>query len=113
VKSKQRLFAQTGAAVVDMESLVVAKLAACSGLPFATVRVVSDAADRALPPAALAGLSSNGRPDLAAVLRSLAAQPRQLLRLIQVADDAAHAFRVLDNLPRRWLVSSLGHSSAP
>ena len=77
VAAKSSLFTATGAIAIDMESHIAARIAAAHGLPFASLRVVADAATRELPPAALAGLSSGGAINLAGVLKSLARQPSQ------------------------------------
>ncbi len=95
VAEKVALNKSTGAAAVDMESHIVARLAERYALPFAVVRAVSDAADHTLPPAALAGLKPDGSADVFAVLRSLAAQPGQLVGLIRTARDAGAAFQAL------------------
>lgn len=89
---KARLAAQTAALAVDMESHIAARLAARHGLPFAALRVILDAASRALPPAALVGMRPDGRADIAAVMRSLWAQPGQLPALARTALDAGRAF---------------------
>jgi hopanoid-associated phosphorylase len=85
---KRELHRTTGAAAVDMESHVVARLAAQHGLAFAAVRVVVDPADRALPPAALLGMRPDGRADIKAVLRDLMSRPSQLSPLARIAVDA-------------------------
>jgi adenosylhomocysteine nucleosidase len=85
---KRELHRATGAAAVDMESHVVARLAAAHGLAFAAVRVVVDPAHRAVPPAALLGMGADGRTDVAAVVRNLIKRPSQLSRLARVAVDA-------------------------
>jgi adenosylhomocysteine nucleosidase len=85
---KRELHRRTGAAAVDMESHVVARLAAAHGLAFAAVRVVVDPADRAIPTAALLGMGRDGRADIVAVVRDLLARPSQLLALARVAADA-------------------------
>jgi nucleoside phosphorylase len=85
----------TGAIAVDMESHIAGAVAARHGLPFAIARVVSDAADRSLPKAAQAGMAADGRINIAAVLRALAADPRQLPALIRVGAEAGTAFRAL------------------
>ncbi len=95
VAEKGALHEATGAAAVDMESHIVARLAERYALPFAVVRAVSDAADHTLPSAALAGLKPDGSADIFAVLRSLAAQPRQLVGLIRIARDAGAALQAL------------------
>jgi adenosylhomocysteine nucleosidase len=88
---KRELHQTTGAAAVDMESHVVARIAAAHRLAFAAVRVIVDPADRALPPAALIGMSADGRADFAAVMRDLIARPSQIPPLARVAVDALAA----------------------
>ena len=53
---KARAWRDTGALAVDMESHVVAHVAARHRLPMVAIRVVTDPAERALPPSALAGV---------------------------------------------------------
>ncbi len=85
---------------VDTESHHAAAFAHQWGLPFAVVRAVSDDADRTLPHAALVGLGADGRPDLGAVLASLARRPTQFPSLLRAAVDAERAFQVLANAAR-------------
>src|SRR5580658_8650135 len=66
---KRDLHLATGAAAVDMESHMVARLAAAHGLAFAAMRVIVDPAERAVPRAALAGMRPDGRTDFVALLR--------------------------------------------
>ena len=96
VRSKAELHAHTGAQAVDMESHIVARLATRHRLPFAVLRVVSDPAERALPPAALAGMRPDGTTDIGAVLLSLGREPRQLPGLIRTALDFRAALQGLD-----------------
>lgn len=93
--AKHELHARTGAAIADMESHVAARIAHDHALPFAAVRVVADPAHRALPEAALNGMKPDGSPDVLAVLRSLAARPRQLPDLLRVAMDTRAALGAL------------------
>ena len=88
---KQRLFARTGAAAVDLESGAVARVAAAHGLPFAALRAICDPAGRALPPAALLALDGQGAIAFGRVLRSVIAQPGQVPALFALALDAAAA----------------------
>jgi hypothetical protein len=101
---KQVLHAETGALAVDMESHIAARVAARHNLPFAIVRVISDSANEALPPAALVGMRPDGSMALGAVLASLARNPAQLPALIRTGIHAGRAFselrRVSDVLGR-------------
>ncbi|MEO8812842.1 MAG: hypothetical protein ABI376_08030 [Caulobacteraceae bacterium] len=92
---KTRLRQVTGAAVADMESHIVAELAARAGVPFAVLRAVADPASHALPTSARIGLKANGDPDVRAVIFNLARRPGELLALIRTARQAAAAFRAL------------------
>lgn len=94
-EAKRLAHQATGALAVDMESHIAAAVAARHNLPFVVARVVSDAADRGLPKAAQAGMAADGRMDLGAVLRSLAADPFQLPALIRTGLEAETAFRAL------------------
>lgn len=94
-QQKAALHRATGAIAVDMESHVAARVARRHRLPFAVARVVSDAASRTLPPAALVAMRPDGGVDLPAVLRSLVRNPRQLPALIRTGLEAERAFRSL------------------
>jgi adenosylhomocysteine nucleosidase len=104
---KRKLYETTGTVAVDMESHIAARIAAAHGVPFTACRVIIDPAERTLPPAALVGMRADGRPDLAAVIRSLARQPQQLLALLRVVADAHAARRALFR-GRRLLGADLG-----
>lgn len=91
----KRALAALGAATVDMESHAVALAAREAGLPLAVLRVVSDTADQAIPPAALAGMREDGSTDALAVVASLARAPRQLPALLRTARDFGRAMRRL------------------
>jgi adenosylhomocysteine nucleosidase len=93
--AKRRMHATTGAAVVDMESHLAARLALAHGLNFAAVRVVIDPAHRTVPPAALAGMLPGGRTNVAAVMLDLMVRPSQLPELLRIAVDAYAARRAL------------------
>jgi len=84
---KRDLHRATGAAAVDMESHVVARLAAAHGLAFAAMRVIVDPADRTVPPAAILGMGRDGGTDIWAVVRDLIMHPSQLSLFARVAVD--------------------------
>ncbi|HLI21175.1 MAG TPA: hypothetical protein VKV32_08660 [Stellaceae bacterium] len=92
---KAELARVTRAIAVDLESHVVAQVAAGAGKPFLVLRAVADSASRALPAAAVNGLAPNGKPALGRVLASLARDPRQISALIHLAADTRRALDAL------------------
>jgi hypothetical protein len=93
--AKAALFAETGAEAADMESGPTSRLALARNLPFACLRVISDEAAQALPPAAAVALNANGGVDLFAVCRSVWAEPHQLRALMRAASDSRKAMKAL------------------
>jgi hopanoid-associated phosphorylase len=87
-EDKLRLFHQTGAAIVDMESHIAASVAASHGLPFAVLRVVADPARQRIPQAALRGMRPDGSLDALAVLRALWRRPGEIASMPGVARNA-------------------------
>ena len=106
-KDKRRMHISTGAATVDIESHLVARLAAAHGLNFAAVRVVIDPAHRTVPEAAMAGLRPGGDTSALAVIRELIASPSQLSGLLRLAIDAYAARSALMRV-RRMLGPDFG-----
>jgi adenosylhomocysteine nucleosidase len=106
-RDKRALYAQLGAAAVDMESHIVAQVASEHALPFAVLRVVADPAERPLPSAACLDLAPGGRVAWLALLKSLLAEPGQIPALARVAIDARSALRALSS-GRRQLGTGLG-----
>jgi hopanoid-associated phosphorylase len=97
---KRELYRTTGAAVVDMESHVVARVADQHKLAFAALRVVVDPAHRTVPPASLINMRPDGRPNVPAMLRNIAARPSQLSRLARIAVDAFAARAAMNRVRR-------------
>jgi len=105
---KARLHAANHAIAVDLESHRVGRAAERARLPFLVFRVIADAADRDLPPAALVPLTRSGRPSVR-VLGSIIARPGQLPALLTLARETRAALEVL----RRAAVAlgaALGHA---
>lgn len=98
--TKAALFRATKALAVDLESHLAARAAQAAALPFVVLRVIADPAGRDLPPAALLTLDASGRPVIPAILRSLAAAPMQLPRLLRLALDTRRALAVLRETTR-------------
>lgn len=88
---KAALRAGTGASAVDMETHIAARFANENNLPWASLRVICDPAERGLPPLALQALKPNGRIDFTAVLKSLLSAPSQLPALISTGHDTMTA----------------------
>ncbi len=94
-QQKQKLFATTSCAAVDLESGAVAELAAAHGVPFAVLRAICDPAGRTLPPAALIALDVRGMIAFGRVGSSLLKHPGQIPGLLVLTGDAARARRAL------------------
>ena len=92
---KVRLWRQTGAGAVDLESGSVAEVAAAAGIPFAVLRAICDPASRDLPSAAVEALDERGRIRPMKMAGILARHPPQILGLIALGRDAARARRAL------------------
>ena len=71
-REKAKLFAQTGAVAVDMESHGVGRAAREAGLSLLVVRAIADSASRTIPNAAIAGLGEDGGRKPFAVIGKLA-----------------------------------------
>ncbi len=82
--AKEAAFRRTGAAAVDMESSVVAQVAALHGVPFIAVRVIVDTAADAVPSAVLAA-SHAGQVHLGRLLWGLLLAPADLAPLMRLA----------------------------
>jgi adenosylhomocysteine nucleosidase len=88
---KKKLFEQTLAEAIDLESGAVARVAVAGQLPFAVLRAVADPAQRNLPPAALIALNGAGEIGFLSVLASVFKNPVQIPGLISLGQDAAKA----------------------
>ncbi len=93
---KAQLCGATGAAAVDMESLIAGRFARERGAPFAILRAVADPAERDLPPLAAAAIDSDGRVNARAVIMGLLRSPRQIAQLGALARDSRAAFAALE-----------------
>jgi adenosylhomocysteine nucleosidase len=93
--AKQKLRETSGAIAVDMESHIAARCAGAHGIAFAALRVISDRAGQALPPAARVAMRGDGGIDLAAIARSVATKPTQIPDLIRLGRDSGTALAAL------------------
>jgi adenosylhomocysteine nucleosidase len=97
---KAELLRAIGAVAIDLESHLVAHVAARAGRPFLVLRAVADGATRPLPDAAVHGLAPSGSPALGRVLLSVARDPRQIPALIRLAGDTRRALDALGSALR-------------
>lgn len=91
---KRKLGRELGADIVDMESAAVAAACLAAGVPFRSVRVVSDTVDTALAPE-LVQLFSGGRLSVWKVLRVLVRKPSLLGQFWRLDRDTRLAARNL------------------
>jgi adenosylhomocysteine nucleosidase len=94
--TKSELLHATGAAGVDMESLIAGQCALKQRIPFAILRAVADPAERDLPPLVLKAVDSDGGIDTLAVIGELIRSPGQFAGVRAVAADGRAAFRALN-----------------
>jgi adenosylhomocysteine nucleosidase len=85
-------FIDSGVVAVDMETVAVAGLCAERGVPWSTVRAISDRADDDTVDEAVLDLAKpDGSPDVGASVRYLLRHPGRLPRLARLARDATAA----------------------
>jgi adenosylhomocysteine nucleosidase len=113
VADKAALFAQTGAAAVDMESLAVAQAAQARELPFIAVRVIIDGACDALPAAVAAAADHAGHLRLWRLIFALTRSPAELAPLIRLARRYRAASRSLAALARVGSLAPHAFAGAP
>ena len=94
-EERRDFHATTGAVAADMESQIVARIAAERSIPFAACRVVLNPAHRILPRAALINIGPAGKPELRKIGGSVLKDPRQLPGLGRLAADALIAVLAL------------------
>ena len=99
-EEKATLHAATGAAILDMESHLVAQAAEAAGIPFVAIRAVADPAERPVPDVARRALRPDGRIRHVRIAASLAARPRQLPATLRLAADYRRALRALGRVGR-------------
>jgi adenosylhomocysteine nucleosidase len=91
---KSAAFRDTGAAAVDMESAVVAAVAAQHNLPFIAVRVIVDTAADTLP-RAVVNASRLGKVRIGRLIAGLIVAPGDIAALIRLAQRYRVAMRSL------------------
>jgi adenosylhomocysteine nucleosidase len=92
---KAKLFRESGAIAVDMESHAVARAAKEKNVPFLALRAIADPARRDVPDWVMIGVDSAGRTRIAPVLAKLLFRPWEIPRLLELAKDQKAALRAL------------------
>lgn len=92
---KRLAWRDTGALAVDLESAIVASVAAAAGIPFLVLRTIADPASRTLPPAALIPLAADGTPALGRVVAAVLRRPGQIAQLFALARETRRALAAL------------------
>ena len=111
VAGKAAAFGKTGAAVVDMESAAVAKVAAMHSLPFLAVRVIVDTATDALPDAVVAATGSGGLR-LPWLVIGILKSPGDLAPLLRLATRYRTAMRALTAVAASGALAPLAFAAA-
>jgi adenosylhomocysteine nucleosidase len=110
---KAKVFRETGAVAVDMESLAIAEAAHSRQLPFLAVRVIVDSAADALPRAVTAAADSEGQLRVWRLMGALARAPADLGSLIRLARRYRAANRSLAAVARVGSLAPFAFPSAP
>lgn len=97
-EDKARLYRETGAVAVDMESHGAARAAKAAGVPFLAIRAIADPADRALPKAALGAVAPDGSTRILATLLNCVKAPGDFPALLQLGKDSDAALNALSRL---------------
>lgn len=105
IADKAQLFARVGAAAVDMESGVVARVAARAGVPFLAIRAIADAANTGIPRDVLNMFDAHGEWRFSAVVPAVLRRPPVLADCLRLWRDVRAAY---DSL--RQVASLLGPS---
>lgn len=94
-EKKQALQQLTGAAIVDMESVAIAKTAAEHLLPFIAIRAIADPVHMNLPDAVAVSLDSTGVVQLPKLLQHLLTHPQEIPSLIRLSRSFSAAKKTL------------------
>ncbi len=95
VAAKAKLFAETGAVAVDMESHGVGEIAQAGGVPFLVMRAIADPAGMALPSSVRRSVGVDGSVRILPILGGLALRPGEIGALAALAGHSRKALRSL------------------
>lgn len=95
VEEKRRLWEQTGADAVEMESSIIRAICRAHGIPSATIRVISDAANENLPLDFNALLTADQQLNYPRLFLTLLGSPRKIPALLRLQRQTQFAARRL------------------
>lgn len=95
VEEKRRLWEQTGADAVEMESSIIRAICRAHGIPSATIRVISDAANENLPLDFNALLTADQELNYPRLFLTLLTSPRKIPALLRLQRQTQFAARRL------------------
>jgi adenosylhomocysteine nucleosidase len=99
--AKAKLFAETQAAAVDMETSIVKDWARTKGIDFVSVRAISDTADEAIDPRVMNLVDAYGHPRPTHVGSYLLGSPLRVRKLIKLGRNSKRAARNLGEAVRQ------------
>lgn len=102
---KAELWKTTGADAVEMESSVIRSLCRARGIPSATVRVISDAANDDLPLDFNALMTSEQKISMPRLMFALLKSPRSVPKLLELQRNTRFAARRLAEVLQKSLAS--------
>jgi adenosylhomocysteine nucleosidase len=99
-EDKERLYGQTNALAVDMESLAIAQIANKEKLPCVSIRAIVDEASQCIPEAVIINTDTFGRPALIPLFFSLFRNPGLITELIKLGTGMKAATTTLSTVAR-------------
>lgn len=108
---KQALQQQTGAAIVDMESTAVAKIATEKQIPFVAIRAVADSLQMDLPDAIAIALNASGDIQLTKLPLYLLTHPTEITSLIRLGKSFVAAKKTLSVVAEQLITISDFHAT--
>lgn len=99
-EDKKKLYGETNALAVDMESLAIAQIAINEKLPCISVRAIIDEASQCIPEAIIKNTDIFGRPALFPLFSSLIRSPGLITELIRLGAGMKAATTSLNTVAR-------------
>jgi hypothetical protein len=103
VEEKRQLWEATGADAVEMESSIIRAICRAHGIPSATIRVISDAADETLPLDFNALLTAEHELNYPKLMLTLVTSPRKIPALLRLQRQTVFAARRLAEVLVRFI----------